>query len=126
MSTTTPNAGAGASKEPPNRFSSTNKSARSSGRKISLPWFRQNSLNASALARQHTIDSPGSYRYVKQISENNAKVVVVVYREYLVCVLDVKNFYYAISVSNVYLKITLLGCLENCRFTIGPHDLSST
>lgn len=62
-------------KEPKDRFSSTNKSARSGGRKISLPWFRQNSFNASALSRQHTIDSPGSYRYVKQISENNAKVI---------------------------------------------------
>lgn len=61
-------------KDPPNRFSATNKSARS-GRKISLPWFRQNSLtSSSALARQHTIDSPGSYRYFKQSSENNAKV----------------------------------------------------
>lgn len=58
----------------PNRFSATNKSARS-GRKISLPWFRQNSLtSSSALSRQHTIDSPGSYRYFKQVSENNAKV----------------------------------------------------
>lgn len=61
----------------PNRFSATNKSARS-GRKISLPWFRQNSLtSASALSRQHTIDSPGSYRYFKQVSENNAKVHIV-------------------------------------------------
>lgn len=33
-------------------------------RKISLPWFRQASASnaAAALARQHTIDTPGSYR----------------------------------------------------------------
>lgn len=34
------------------------------GRKISLPWFRQNSVqqNHAALTRQHTIDTPGSFR----------------------------------------------------------------
>lgn len=34
------------------------------GRKISLPWFRQNSVQQShaALSRQHTIDTPGSFR----------------------------------------------------------------
>lgn len=33
-------------------------------RKISLPWFRQTSVNPhAALSRQHTIDTPGSLRY---------------------------------------------------------------
>lgn len=34
------------------------------GRKISLPWFRQQSVQQShaALSRQHTIDTPGSFR----------------------------------------------------------------
>lgn len=34
------------------------------GRKISLPWFRQTSVQQShaALSRQHTIDTPGSFR----------------------------------------------------------------
>lgn len=34
------------------------------GRKISLPWFRQSSVQQShaALSRQHTIDTPGSFR----------------------------------------------------------------
>lgn len=34
------------------------------GRKISLPWFRQSSVTQShaALSRQHTIDTPGSFR----------------------------------------------------------------
>ena len=34
-----------------------------SRRKISLPWFRQNSVSAphSALSRQHTIDTPSSF-----------------------------------------------------------------
>lgn len=35
-----------------------------SRRKISLPWFRQNSVSAphSALSRQHTIDTPSSFQ----------------------------------------------------------------
>jgi hypothetical protein len=34
------------------------------GRKISLPWFRQTSVQQThaALSRQHTIDTPGSFR----------------------------------------------------------------
>lgn len=34
-------------------------------RKISLPWFRNNSVNPPhpALSRQHTIDSPASFRF---------------------------------------------------------------
>jgi len=33
-------------------------------RKISLPWFRQSSFSLhSTLARQHTIDAPGTFRY---------------------------------------------------------------
>lgn len=41
-----------------------------SRRKISLPWFRQNSVSApkAALSRQHTIDSPGSFRFFRQPS----------------------------------------------------------
>lgn len=78
----------------PNRFSATNKSARS-GRKISLPWFRQNSLTSSAaLTRQHTIDSPGSYRYVKQISENNAKVNVCYFTNFLYLMLNFSHFHH--------------------------------
>lgn len=44
-------------------------------RKISLPWFRQNSTSnpRAALSRQHTIDSPGSFRLFRQ-SSNNYKV----------------------------------------------------
>lgn len=36
-------------------------------RKISLPWFRQNSVSGQhvALSRQHTIDSPGSFRFFR-------------------------------------------------------------
>lgn len=39
-----------------------------SRRKISLPWFRQNSVSTpkAALSRQHTIDSPGSFRFFRQ------------------------------------------------------------
>lgn len=40
-----------------------------SRRKISLPWFRQQSSAAHAtLSRQHTIDSPGSFRILRQTS----------------------------------------------------------
>lgn len=41
-------------------------------RKISLPWFRQNSVSVphAALSRQHTIDSPGSFRFFRQTSNN--------------------------------------------------------
>lgn len=41
-------------------------------RKISLPWFRQNSVSSphAALSRQHTIDSPGSFRFFRQASNN--------------------------------------------------------
>lgn len=41
-----------------------------SRRKISLPWFRQNSVSTPkvALSRQHTIDSPGSFRFFRQPS----------------------------------------------------------
>lgn len=43
-----------------------------SRRKISLPWFRQNSVSnpRAALSRQHTIDSPGSFRFFRQPSNN--------------------------------------------------------
>lgn len=41
-------------------------------RKISLPWFRQNSVTSphAGLSRQHTIDSPGSFRFFRQSSNN--------------------------------------------------------
>lgn len=41
-------------------------------RKISLPWFRQNSVSSphAGLSRQHTIDSPGSFRFFRQSSNN--------------------------------------------------------
>lgn len=44
-----------------------------SRRKISLPWFRQNSVSnpRAALSRQHTIDSPGSFRFFRQPSNQN-------------------------------------------------------
>lgn len=43
-------------------------------RKISLPWFRQTSTStaAAALARQHTIDTPGSYRHRSIASRSSA------------------------------------------------------
>lgn len=46
-------------------------------RKISLPWFRQNSVSSphAGLSRQHTIDSPGSFRFFRQ-SSNNFQVVL--------------------------------------------------
>lgn len=39
-------------------------------RKISLPWFRQTSVTSAhaPLSRQHTIDSPGSFRFFRQPS----------------------------------------------------------
>lgn len=47
-----------------------------SRRKISLPWFRQNSVTnpKAALSRQHTIDSPGSFRFFRQPSTNTNQV----------------------------------------------------
>lgn len=53
------------------------------GRKISLPWFRQNSVQQShaALSRQHTIDTPGSFRsYVgsKKLQVNLLKYKIFV------------------------------------------------
>uniref|UniRef100_A0A182QYF8 SH3 domain-containing protein n=1 Tax=Anopheles farauti TaxID=69004 RepID=A0A182QYF8_9DIPT len=42
-------------------------STKKSGRKISLPWFRQSSVPSHAtLARQHTIDSPGSFQFLRK------------------------------------------------------------
>ncbi|KXJ83198.1 hypothetical protein RP20_CCG008034 [Aedes albopictus] len=42
-------------------------SSKKGGRKISLPWFRQSSITSHAtLARQHTIDSPGSFRFFRK------------------------------------------------------------
>lgn len=42
--------------------------SKKSGRKISLPWFRQSSVTSHAtLARQHTIDSPGSFRFFRKV-----------------------------------------------------------
>lgn len=44
-------------------------STKKSGRKISLPWFRQSSVTSHAtLARQHTIDSPGSFRFFRKVN----------------------------------------------------------
>lgn len=47
-----------------------------SRRKISLPWFRQNSVTnpRAALSRQHTIDSPGSFRFFRQPSASRSQV----------------------------------------------------
>lgn len=51
----------------PSRLADTQVAAadKSHRRKISLPWFRQASAStaAAALARQHTIDTPSSYRH---------------------------------------------------------------
>uniref|UniRef100_A0A182JEN1 SH3 domain-containing protein n=1 Tax=Anopheles atroparvus TaxID=41427 RepID=A0A182JEN1_ANOAO len=50
----------------PKGLSSTG-STKKSGRKISLPWFRQSSVpSRAALARQHTIDSPGSFQFFRK------------------------------------------------------------
>lgn len=48
-----------------------------SRRKISLPWFRQNSVTnpRAALSRQHTIDSPGSFRFFRQPSSSKSQVL---------------------------------------------------
>uniref|UniRef100_A0A2S2P861 Uncharacterized protein n=1 Tax=Schizaphis graminum TaxID=13262 RepID=A0A2S2P861_SCHGA len=48
-------------------------------RKISLPWFRQTSTStaAAALARQHTIDTPGSYRHRSIASRSSAATTAV-------------------------------------------------
>jgi len=48
-------------------------------RKISLPWFRQTSTStaAAALARQHTIDIPGSYRHRSIASRSSAATTAV-------------------------------------------------
>jgi len=45
-------------------------------RKISLPWFRQSSTvsNHGALSRQHTIDTPSSFRFFRQSSNSGFKV----------------------------------------------------
>jgi len=45
-------------------------------RKISLPWFRQSSTvgNHGALSRQHTIDTPSSFRFFRQPSNSGFKV----------------------------------------------------
>lgn len=52
-----------------------------SRRKISLPWFRQNSVSnpRAALSRQHTIDSPGSFRFFRQPSTNYQNQVILPY-----------------------------------------------
>lgn len=69
----------------PTNMSSTDKNKQPEGlvptksqksrRKISLPWFRQNSVSnpKAALSRQHTIDSPGSFRFFRQ-SSNSTQV----------------------------------------------------
>lgn len=48
-------------------------------RKISLPWFRQTSTStaAAALARQHTIDTPGSYRHRSTAARSSAATAAV-------------------------------------------------
>ncbi|KAM8710186.1 hypothetical protein ACLKA7_016907 [Drosophila subpalustris] len=45
-------------------------------RKISLPWFRQSSTvsNHGALSRQHTIDTPSSFRFFRQPSNSGFKL----------------------------------------------------
>lgn len=50
-------------------------------RKISLPWFRQTSTStaAAALARQHTIDTPGSYRHRSSTAARSSAASVQVY-----------------------------------------------
>lgn len=48
-------------------------------RKISLPWFRQASAStaAAALARQHTIDTPSSYRHKPTASRSSVAAAQV-------------------------------------------------
>lgn len=62
------------------------------GRKISLPWFRQSSVTQShaALSRQHTIDTPGSFR-----SYVGSKKLQVTWK---------KDFYYI----SIYFSVCLL------------------
>ncbi|KRG05585.1 triple functional domain protein isoform X2 [Drosophila mojavensis] len=48
---------------------------RKSRRKISLPWFRQSSVSShGTLARQHTIDTPSSFRFFRQPSNSGFKL----------------------------------------------------
>lgn len=48
---------------------------RKSRRKISLPWFRQSSVSShGTLSRQHTIDTPSSFRFFRQPSNSGFKV----------------------------------------------------
>ncbi|XP_017017775.1 triple functional domain protein isoform X2 [Drosophila kikkawai] len=48
---------------------------RKSRRKISLPWFRQSSVSGhGVLARQHTIDTPSSFRFFRQTSSSGLKL----------------------------------------------------
>ncbi|EDV50102.2 uncharacterized protein Dere_GG14630, isoform D [Drosophila erecta] len=48
---------------------------RKSRRKISLPWFRQSSVTGhGVLARQHTIDTPSSFRFFRQPSSSGLKL----------------------------------------------------
>ncbi|XP_034658719.1 triple functional domain protein isoform X2 [Drosophila subobscura] len=48
---------------------------RKSRRKISLPWFRQSSVSShGVLARQHTIDTPSSFRFFRQPSSSGFKL----------------------------------------------------
>jgi len=50
---------------------------RKSRRKISLPWFRQSSVTGhGVLARQHTIDTPSSFRFFRQPSSSGLKVKI--------------------------------------------------
>ncbi|ALC42942.1 trio [Drosophila busckii] len=48
---------------------------RKSRRKISLPWFRQSSVSShGVLSRQHTIDTPSSFRFFRQPSSSGFKL----------------------------------------------------
>ncbi|XP_030560758.1 triple functional domain protein isoform X2 [Drosophila novamexicana] len=48
---------------------------RKSRRKISLPWFRQSSVSShGTLSRQHTIDTPSSFRFFRQPSNSGFKL----------------------------------------------------
>lgn len=55
-----------------------------SRRKISLPWFRQTSVVNSGLARQYTIDTPGSFRLFRQ-SSNIFKVCATIWKIVMHC-----------------------------------------
>ncbi|XP_064541124.1 triple functional domain protein isoform X2 [Drosophila montana] len=64
---TVPSAAAGAGAGTPQQ--------RKSRRKISLPWFRQSSVSShGTLARQHTIDTPSSFRFFRQPSNSGFKL----------------------------------------------------